>query len=94
MRRIVRCVQKGKRPFRRGVREAALGCVAGKKIRFFPPGTEAKKGDCAPFLEFPPRAGGIFLRLWAAGEGRKKTEILRSPKSCPIDEIIGAWYAI
>ena len=65
-----------------GVREAVLGCVAGKKIRFFPPGTEAKKGDCAPFLEFPPRGGGIFLRLWAAGEGRKKTEILRPPKSC------------
>ena len=32
-----------------GVREAVLGCVAGKKIRFFPPGTEAKKGGLCPF---------------------------------------------
>ena len=28
------------------------------------------------------------------GSARKKTGILRSLKPCPIDEIVGAWYAI
>ena len=90
---MVRRAGKGKRPFRRGIREASWG-VLPEKDKVLSAGDESQEEGSRPFPGASPRGGGTFLRLRAAGEGRKKTEILRAPKSCPIDGIIGAWYAI